>query len=121
MIKNKCHNNIFEYDQNSRTFYFADENDYQWAKTVLKNVSLRHHLGDEPITPFNLFYCTNKRSLTLKGLTDDDAQKLINTFKVNGLEYKKFIYKINLSSEQEEDISEKTPLINTTRYGTPHF
>ena len=85
---------IFEYNSNNKTFYFFSEYNFQWAKAVVSNLSLKLYLGDEPIEPFALFYCINNRSLTLKGLTENDEKRFLDLFKENGLECRKFISKV---------------------------
>ena len=87
---------VFEYDLINKIFFFANERNYQWAKDVMKFTSRSFRLGDEPLKPFKLYYCDQDCYLRLEGLTYGDAKKLIDLFKLNGIEHKKSISSKNV-------------------------
>ena len=78
--------NILEYNQRNKTFCFSCEHDYLWSKAVIKNISLSLYLEEQPIKPFQLVCSDAQFSLTLKGLTDNDEQRFIDLFKLNGFD-----------------------------------
>ncbi len=78
----------FSYDPVERVFFFADQEDYEWAKAVLGNLSLKLYINRHPMEPFQLFCSNKERLLILKGLSPNDGQELVELFELNGLKRK---------------------------------
>ncbi len=75
----------FMYDKINKTFSFFDEQAYLWSKAVIWNINCKHSLDEQYIRPFSLICHDDLLSLTLSGLTNRDAKRILDLFALNGL------------------------------------